>query len=115
LDSENLRAAQQDFFFLLREARRIVTYSNPTATVPYSGMTNGQFNHVVCTQWANMSNGAPALHRLRTTIPSTSFDPIAAAYVKDIFSKFPTPNGATRAILQRSATLANAFNFAKTW
>jgi len=51
LDSENLRAAQQDFFFFSEEARRIVTYSNPTATVPYSGMTNGQFNHVVCTQW----------------------------------------------------------------
>src|SRR5713226_9136418 len=46
------------FFFFSEEARRIVTYSNPTATVPYSGMTNGQFNHVVCTQWANMSNGA---------------------------------------------------------
>src|SRR5437667_5788569 len=84
------------FFFFSEEARRIVTYSNPTANVPYSGMTNGQFNHVVCTQWANNSNGAAGpCTAFGTTIPSTSFDPIAAAYVKDIFSKFPTPNGAT--------------------
>jgi hypothetical protein len=47
------------FFFVSEEARRIVTYSNPpTATVPYSGMTNGQFNHVVCTQWANTGGAA---------------------------------------------------------
>jgi len=37
------------FFFVSEEARRIVTYSNPVATIPYSGMANGQFNHVVCT------------------------------------------------------------------
>ena len=69
------------FFFVSEEARRIVTYSNPVATIPYSGMANGQFNHVVCTQWAN-SNGSPgACQAYGTSIPSTSFDPIAAAYV----------------------------------
>jgi len=101
------------FFFFSEEARRIVTYSNPTATVPYSGMTTGQFNHVVCTQWANDSNGAAGpCTAYGTTIPSTSFDPIAAAYVKDIFSKFPTPNGATASNpFNDLATLANAFNF----
>jgi hypothetical protein len=101
------------FFFVSEEARRIVTYSNPTATVPYSGMTNGQFNHVICTQWANNSNGTPgACAAYGTSIPSTSFDPIAAAYVKDIFSKFPTPNAATAANpFNDLATLANAFNF----
>ena len=53
------------FFFVSEEARRIVTYTNPTASVPYAGMANGQFDHVVCTQWAN-SNGAPGrLYRLR--------------------------------------------------
>src|SRR5438876_3788876 len=31
------------FFFVAEEARRIVTYSDPTATIPYPGMANGQF------------------------------------------------------------------------
>jgi hypothetical protein len=100
------------FFFFSDEARRIVTYSNPTATVPYSGMMNGQFDHVVCTQWAN-SNGAPgACTAYGTSIPSTSIDPIAAAYVKDLFSKFPLPNAGTTANpFTDIATLGNIFNF----
>jgi hypothetical protein len=100
------------FFFVSEEARRIVTYSNPTATIPYSGMTNGQFSHIICTQWANSSGVAGPCAAYGTSIPSTSFDPIAAAYVKDIFSKFPTPNAATAANpFNALATLANAFNF----
>src|SRR5882762_6319891 len=100
------------FFFVSEEARRIITYSNPTATVPHSGMTNGQFSHVICTQWANSNGVAGPCAAYGTSIPSTSFDPIAAAYVKDIFSKFPTPNAATAANpFNDLATLANAFNF----
>jgi carboxypeptidase family protein len=100
------------FFFVSEEARRIVTYSNPTATVPYAGMTNGQFNHVVCTQWAN-SNGSPGTcQAYGTSIPSTSINPIAAAYVKDLFSKFPTPNAPTATNPFRDiTTLGNIFNF----
>jgi len=100
------------FFFVSEEARRIVTYSNPTATIPYSGMDNGQFNHVICTQWAN-SNGSPgACQAFGTSIPSTSFDPVAAAYIKDIFSKFPTPNAPTASNPFRDLpTLGNIFNF----
>src|SRR5882762_1866337 len=100
------------FFFVSEEARRIVTYSNPTGAIPYSGMTNGQFSHVVCTRWANSNGVAGPCAAYGTSIPSTSFDPIAAAYVKDIFSKFPTPNAATAANpFNDLATLANAFNF----
>ena len=100
------------FFFFSDEARRIVTYSNPTATVPYSGMANGQFDHVVCTQWAN-SNGAPgACTAYGTSIPTASINPIAAAYVKDLFSKFPLPNDATAANpFTDITTLGNIFNF----
>jgi hypothetical protein len=100
------------FFFFSEEARRIVTYSNPTATVPYSGMANGQFDHVVCTQWAN-SNGTPgACTAYGTSIPSTSINPVAAAYVKDLFSKFPLPNAPTAANpFTDIATLGNIFNF----
>lgn len=104
------------FFFVSEEARRIVTYSNPTATIPYPGMANGQFNHVVCTQWAN-SNGSPgACQAYGTSIPSTSFDPIAAAYVKDLFSKFRAPNAPVANNIANNPfrdipTLGNVFNF----
>jgi hypothetical protein len=100
------------FFFVSEEARRIVTYSNPTATVPYSGMSSGQFNHVICTQWAN-SNGAPSpCTAYGTSIPSTSIDPLAAAYVKDLFSKFPSPNLASVTNpFGYIASLGNTFNF----
>jgi hypothetical protein len=101
------------FFFVSEEARRIVTYSNPpAATVPYSGMTNGQFNHVVCTQWANSNGVAGPCNAYGTSIPSTSIDPIAAAYVKDIFSKFPSPNLVSPTNpFGFIATLGNVFNF----
>jgi hypothetical protein len=100
------------FFFVSEEARRIVTYSNPTSTVPYASMLNGQFSHVVCTQWANSNGAAGPCTAYGTSIPSTSIDPIAAAYVKDIFSKFPTPNAATTSNpFGATTTLGNIFNF----
>jgi len=100
------------FFFVSEEARRIVTYSNPPGAVPYPGMTNGQFNHVVCTQWANSGGAAGTCQAYGASIPSSSFDPIAAAYVKDIFSKFPSPNLATPSNpFGYTASLGNVFNF----
>ncbi|HEX8836300.1 MAG TPA: carboxypeptidase-like regulatory domain-containing protein [Candidatus Acidoferrum sp.] len=100
------------FFFVSEEARRIVTYSNPTATVPYSGMTSGQFNHVICTQWANSNGVAGPCTAYGTSIPASSIDPVAAAYVKDLFSKFPLPNLARAANpFAYIASLGNTFNF----
>ena len=101
------------FFFFSDEARRIVTYSNPpAATAPYAGMTSGKFNHVVCTQWANSNGAAGPCTAYGTTIPSTSINPIAAAYVTDIFSKFPSPNLVSAANpFGFISTLGNIFNF----
>ncbi len=100
------------FFFVSEEARRIVTYSNPTATIPYAGMANGQFNHVVCTQWANVNGKPGPCAAYGTSIPAASINPIAAAYVKDLFSKFPTPNAATASNpFKDITTLGNIFNF----
>src|SRR6266852_5935304 len=82
----------KSFFFVSEEARRIVTYSNPTGAIPYSGMTNGQFSHVVCTQWSSGVGATPACGAYGTSIPASSINPVAAAYVKDLFSKFPSPN-----------------------
>src|SRR6267378_2360656 len=87
------RKRDKSFFFVSEEARRIVTYSNPpTATTLYSGMANGQFNHVVCTQWANNNGVAGPCAAYGTSIGSGSIEPVAAAYVKNIFSKLPAPN-----------------------
>src|SRR6202011_6035413 len=65
------------FFFFSEEARRIVTASNPTATVPYSGMINGQFQHVVCTKFANAAGVAGPCQAYGNSIPAASIDPIA--------------------------------------
>src|SRR5262249_4714108 len=78
----------------------------------YSGMANGQFDHVVCTQWTYVNGTPSTCGAYGTTIPSTSVNPIAAAYVQDLFSKFPTPNSPTTANPFNSvATLRNVFNF----
>src|SRR5215475_6384980 len=101
------------FFFVSEEARRIVTYTNPPiATVPYSGMTSGQFQHPVCTKWTNNNGVAGACQSFGTTIAPTDINPIAAAYVQDIFSKFPAPNAASASNpFAFIGTLGNVFNF----
>jgi hypothetical protein len=101
------------FFFVSEEARRIVTYTNPpAATVPYSGMTSGQFQHTVCTKWANANGAAGPCQSYGTTINPADINPIAAAYVKDIFSKFPAPNAASASNpFGFIGTLGNVFNF----
>jgi Carboxypeptidase regulatory-like domain len=100
------------YFFVSEEARRIVTYSNPSSNLPYAGMTNGTFNHLVCNQWANSGGVSGPCTSYGTTIPTGSIDPIASAYVKDLFSKFPTPNSPSAANPFNSiTTLRNVFNF----
>ena len=100
------------FFFFSEEARRIVTYSNPTGSVLLPGMINGNFQHTVCTKWAN-SNGAPGnCQAYGNSIPQGAWDPAAAAYVKDIFSLYPTPNAGTAANpFNTVGSLRGIFNF----
>ena len=76
------------FFFFSEEARRNITYSNGSAFVPTSGMLTGQFVHPVCTAF-DANNGCTA-----TGTSIANINPIAAAYIKDIFSKYPQPNNA---------------------
>src|SRR6266446_28307 len=107
------RKRDKTLCFVPEEAGHIVSYSTPpTATALYSGMANGRFNHVVCTQWAN-SNGLPGgCTAYGTSIPVGSIDPIAAAYVKDIFSKLPGPNlVSTGNPFGFTPSLRNVFNF----
>jgi len=101
------------FFFFSEEARRIVTYTNPpTATVPYPGMTSGQFQRPVCTKWVNANGVAGACQTYGTTINPADISSIAQAYVQDIFSKFRPPNAVTASNpFGFIGTLGNVFNF----
>jgi len=96
------------FFFFSEEARRNLTYVNGSAEVPTAGMLNGQFAHPVCVAF-NADNTCAA-GGTATSIPTTSFDPIARAYLKDIYSKYSAPNGTTDPF-GFTSTLKNIFNF----
>jgi hypothetical protein len=96
------------FFFFSEEARRNLTYVNANAEVPTSAMVGGQFAHPVCVSF-NANNTCAATG---TSIPTTSFDPIAQAYIKDVYSKYPTPNApASVDPFGFTSTLKNIFNF----
>jgi Carboxypeptidase regulatory-like domain len=94
------------FFFFSEEARRNVAYTNTHPEVPTAAMRNGQFLHPVCVSFAadNSCTGTAS------SIPTTSFDPVSAAYIKDIFSKYPQPND-PKDPLGYFATLRGIFNF----
>ncbi len=90
------------FFFFSEEARRNLTYTNGSATVPTPTMLQGQFAHPVCVAF-NASNACTATG---TSIPVT--DPVAKAYIQDVFSKYPAPNNGA---FGYTSTLRNVFNF----
>ena len=90
------------FFFFSEEVRRNLTYANGSAIVPTTGMLSGTFLHPVCVAF-NPDNTCAATG---TTIPT--IDPVAQAYIKDVFSKFPQPNSGT---FDYTSTLRNQFNF----
>lgn len=111
------RQRNKTFFFVSEEARRIVTFAPATATsVPTNGtngtanMLTGNLGHVVCTSWAGAAGAAGPCASYGTSIASIS--PVAAAYIKDLFSKFPQPNLITATNpFQVTSTIHNAFNF----
>ena len=94
------------FFFVSEEARRVVVYSSTTAIAPTAGMMTGTFLHPVCTSWANAGGLPGACTAYGTTIGS--IDPVAQAYIKDIYSKFPAINSDTFNIV---SNLRNIDNF----
>ncbi len=94
------------FFFFSQEFRRVITYSNPTATVATANERQGTFARPVCTLQVTTCPAA----NLVTQIPTSSFSPTAAAYLKDIWANVPLPNDPSDAHLLRS-TLRNIFNF----
>jgi hypothetical protein len=98
------------FFFFSEEVRRNLTYVNATTDVPTAGMLQGQFTDPVCV--AFNANNTCATGGTSTSIATTSFDPVAQAYLKDIYSHYPTPNAATAGDpFGFTSTLKNIFNF----
>jgi hypothetical protein len=79
------------FFFYSEEIRRIVTFTTFNATVPNQSERQGIFANPVCTAYDSSGNCLNPT----TTISPGAFDPAAAAYLKDVFSKFPLPQDPT--------------------
>ena len=113
---------RKTFFFFSEEARRILTYSTFTPTLPTQGMIQGTFSQPVCVSY---SIAAGKCETTGTQIPSTSINPIAAAYIKDIYGKIalggyelacrqPPPSSSRRATFttarRKSARIDHTFN-----
>lgn len=93
------------FFFVSEEARRVVVYSTGTAVAPTAGMMTGTFLHPVCTSWTNTAGVHGPCNSYGTTI--SSIDPVAQAYIKDIYSRFPAINSGTFNIVSNLRNLDN--------
>jgi hypothetical protein len=94
------------FFFFSEEMRRNIVYTNAHAEVPTTAMMNGQFRVPVCVAFS-ASNVCTA-----TATSIAAIDPIAKAYMTDIFSKYPQPNSATALDpFGNNSTLRGLFNF----
>jgi hypothetical protein len=83
------------FFFFSEEARRIITYTNFNPTLPTQAMLQGTFPVPVCTVYTTSCT------QTASQIAPSSINPIAAEYIKDIFSKIPLP--ATNSITATSS------------
>lgn len=102
------------FFFFSEEARRNTKYSLAHAEIPTADMLQGNFAHPVCTSFnRDPVSGKLSCAGTGNSINPASFDPVAKAYIQDIFSKYPSaPNGATPTDpFGYDSTLRGIFNF----
>ena len=92
------------FFFFSQEWRRIITYTTFTSLqTPTQQELGGTLPITVCTSYDSGGNC------LTTGNTVTNINPVAAAYVKDIFSKIPAPNNTADQTL--TWTGRNIFNY----
>jgi hypothetical protein len=88
------------FFFWSQEFRRVITYGNFVATVPTQQERQGIFSVPVCVAaTGNTCN--------QTATQITNINPVAAAYIQDIYSKLPLPNSGTNTLI---SAVRNIFN-----
>src|SRR6266849_6174275 len=76
---------EKTFFFFSEEVRRVTTPVTETAFLPTALQRQGIFQASVCT--AVDSTG----HCTATGTRVTNIDPVAAAYLKDVFNSIPPP------------------------
>jgi hypothetical protein len=89
------------YFFFSQEVRRVITYGTVTALVPTGALLAGNFSGTVCTAFDSTG------HCTATGTHIGTVDPVAAAYIKDIWSKMPGVNsGANGSIVN----LRNVYN-----
>jgi Carboxypeptidase regulatory-like domain/TonB dependent receptor len=73
------------YFFFSQEVRRVITYGTVTAAVPTPAMLTGNFTGLICTSFDSTG------HCLTTGNHIATIDPVAAAYIKDIWNLMPAP------------------------
>jgi hypothetical protein len=95
---------EKTFFFFSEEVRRVTTPVTQTAVVPTALERQGIFQAPVCI--AVSATGKCT--RTGTQIPSSSFDPVAAAYLKDVFANIPVPAAADGVVV---SAFPGVFNY----
>jgi hypothetical protein len=78
------RDKNKSFFFYSQEFRRIIQYTTFQSTIPTANERKGIFSVPVC-----IDNTGNTCNQTATQI--ANINPVAAAYIKDIFSKLPEP------------------------
>ena len=81
----------KSFFFFSQETRRILTFTTFQPTIPTLGMSTGTFASPVCISYTTSCQAAA------TQIAPSQINPIAAQYIKDIYSKLPLDAASTTA------------------
>ncbi|MDQ2946057.1 MAG: carboxypeptidase regulatory-like domain-containing protein, partial [Acidobacteriota bacterium] len=89
------------FFFFSQEFRRVITYTTLNGTAPTAAEKQGIFPNPVCTSFSLAGTC------LTTGTQVTNINPVAAQYIKDIFSKLPDGVPGTNALF---TALRNVFN-----
>ena len=78
---------KKTFFFFSEEVRRVVTYTGFDPILPSQANIAGNFRTLVCVQ----HDSSGKCTQTSNTISPTQFNPAAAAYIQDIYSKLPLP------------------------
>ena len=90
------------FFFFSEEFRRVITYTTGTAILPSAAEIGGTFPTPVCVSYTGSTCN-------QTATQINNFDPVAKAYIADIYSKLPlgTVNSANNLV----SLFRNVYNF----
>ncbi len=89
------------FFFFSQEFRRVITYGASQAIVPTANEKQGIFAVPVC-----VASSAGVCTQTATTIPN--INPVAAAYIKDIFNQVPAGSALNNSLFVPLRSVYNA-------